>query len=162
MNKEVTFTDIKHMVAYVLDTKNQDLIEEYVYQLIQLRKEAKDGIRYEIPKIEFNDETYYWNSLDIKDGKVYIDGEEIKEKKIQYNGTCSISNNKVGTNNGPTIRIIGDLTSYAPIETEKIYCDKLFVHNDIITNRLNCDNVTTHGNLDADDVVITGNINTFK
>ncbi len=151
MEKEVTFTDVKHMVAYVLNTKDQDLIEEYAYQLTQLRKEANDGIRYEIPKVEYNNETYYGKTLEVKDGKLFIDGEEIKEKNIHHSGTCTISNNKVGGQKMSNITIVGDLTSYESIQADKLYCDNVYSKGDIITNRLDCDNITNYGDITSND-----------
>ncbi len=164
MNKEITLEDIKHMVAYVIDTNDQKLIEEYALALRQMRVDAKDGIKYTYPTVEVLDKIYYGNEVEIKDNKIYVDGVDTGLKEIKFDGNLKIGGNKIG-GNVDYVKISGDLVANETINAAKLFTNKLVVHGNInIDGSIHCDDISIGGDLIAngrvscDDIYVSGNV----
>lgn len=163
--KEINFEDIKHMVSYVLDTKDEKLIQEYALALRQMRIDANDGIQYEYPTVELFNKRYYGNEVEVKKGKIYVDGVDTGEEDVEFDGEIKIGGNVVG-GNAEYVKISGILTAKENLRAAKLYCDRLVVHGNVyVDGKLDCDDIhvdgmmTVNGKLSCDDIHSQANVN---
>lgn len=134
-----TLEELRSMVHYVIDTKDETLIDNYVERLRILALDFDADVRHTRPTIEFNGKRYYGKNLVVKDNKAFIDGFEIESDEIEFSGNVNISNNQIGSR---AIRIIGDLTANE-INCNSLFCDDLKAET-ITTQNIHADNINAN------------------
>jgi len=158
--KEINLEDIKQMVAYVVDTKDEKLIEDYALALRQMRIDAKDGIKYSYPTINLFNKKYYGNELEVKDGKIYVDGVDTGQTDVEFDGKIRICNNKIGGDES-RIHIHGVLTANEDINANKLFTDNLTVKGNVtVEKKLSCDDISVSGDLNVNGKISCEDIST--
>jgi len=163
--KEVSLEDIKHMIAYVLDTKNEKIIQDYALALRQMRIDAKDGLKYEYPVVELLDKKYYGYEVEVIDNKIYVDGVNTGQKEIDFDGNLKIGGNTIG-GKVDYVRVNGNLTANEDINTYKLVANSIMVNGNInIEGDIHCDDINAGGNVNikgkvsCDDINSGGDVN---
>lgn len=139
--RNISLDELRAMVKFYIDSKDKELIENYVHALLKLAKDFDAGVKHIRPTVTFNNKTYYGEKLEIIDEKIFIDGQEVPEKDIQYSGNISINNVKIGEK-VLIIKIIGDLTSDNIHHVGNLSCDNLSAKNINVGCNLHADSVS--------------------
>lgn len=138
--RNISLDDLRSMIRFYIDSDDETLIDNYTHKLLDLAKDFDAGLKHVRPTIEFKGKTYYGKKLEVKNGRLFIDGYEIQQQSLEYSGDVVIENNITGEKVS-IIKIIGDLKAEVINNSGSLSCDKLTADKISVGQGLHCDDI---------------------